>query len=178
MTILSGERLVLRDFCASDESAVHAFASDPTVTRFTDFGPNDVDDTRRFIAGAVAQRDVRGRSTYSLAAVLAGSGRLVGSVGIWTTSAQHLRGELGFVFHRDVWSQGYATEATKLLLEFGHRVLHLRRIAATCHPENLASARVLEKAGMQLEGRMRDHLQVRGSWRDSLLYAAVDSAIG
>jgi [ribosomal protein S5]-alanine N-acetyltransferase len=35
--------------------------------------------------------------------------------------------------------------------------------------------RVLEKARLQLEGRLRDHMWVRGAWRDSLLYAALSS---
>ncbi|WP_368854288.1 GNAT family N-acetyltransferase [Nocardia abscessus] len=52
--------------------------------------------------------------------------------------------------------------------------MRLRRISATCHPDNHASARVLEKVGSTLEGRMRSHLFVRGARRDSLLYAAVD----
>jgi [ribosomal protein S5]-alanine N-acetyltransferase len=82
--------------------------------------------------------------------------------------------ELGYIFHRDVWSQGYATEAAGLLLLFGFNRLRLRRIAATCHPDNIASARVLEKIGMQREARLRSHLFVRGAWRDSLLYAAVE----
>jgi ribosomal-protein-alanine N-acetyltransferase len=177
MTTLTGKRLILRDFVASDESAVHDFARDETVTRFTVFGPNSEGDTRQFITEAVAQRATPDRSKYSLAATLANSGRLVGSVSIRITSPQHLRGELGFVFHPDVWSRGYATEATRLLLEFGREELRLRRVVATCHPDNVASARVLEKAGMQQEGRMRDHLRVRGSWRDSLLYAAINPAV-
>ena len=48
----------------------------------------------------------------------------------------------------------------------------MRRVVATCHPDNVGSARVLEKAGMEREGRMRGHLRLRGAWRDSLLYAA------
>ncbi|GLY19915.1 GNAT family N-acetyltransferase [Kineosporia rhizophila] len=38
-------------------------------------------------------------------------------------------------------------------------------------PDNQASARVLEKTGLSLEGRMRHHMQIKGRWRDSLLYA-------
>ena len=42
-----------------------------------------------------------------------------------------------------------------------------------CSPENLASARVLEKVGRVPEGHLRDYLWVRGAWRDSLLYARI-----
>jgi ribosomal-protein-alanine N-acetyltransferase len=106
--------------------------------------------------------------------VQAQSSMLVGSAAIAITSAQHRRGEIGFAIHRDFWSQGYATEAATMLIQFGFDDLHLRRIAATCHPDNHASARVLHKAGLQYEGRMRSHLFIRGNWRDSLLYAAVN----
>jgi ribosomal-protein-alanine N-acetyltransferase len=44
----------------------------------------------------------------------------------------------------------------------------------TCHPNNYASARVLQKVGLEYEGRIRSHLFVRGGWRDSLLYAVIN----
>jgi [ribosomal protein S5]-alanine N-acetyltransferase len=172
---LVSDRLVLLEFVVTDEDAVHSFAADPLVTRYTDWGPNSIEDTRAFLAEAIAQATNPERTEFTLAAVHASSGRLIGSVAIGVTSAQHRRGEFGFVFHRDFWSQGYATEAAELLLRFGFERLQLRRISATCHPDNHASARVLEKAGLQYEGRMRSHLFVRGAWRDSLLYAAVNS---
>jgi hypothetical protein len=43
--------------------------------------------------------------------------------------------------------------------------------AVHAHPDNTASAHVLRKAGMRFEGTMRGHRLVRGSWRDSLLFA-------
>lgn len=171
---MASERLVLREFVLTDEDAVHAFAADPLVTRFTDWGPNSIEDTRAFLAEAITQATNPQRAEFTLAALHASSSRLIGSVAIGVTSVQHRRGEFGFVFHRDFWSQGYATEAAKLLLQLGFDHLQLRRISATCHPDNHASARVLEKAGLEYEGRMRSHLFVRGAWRDSLLYAAVE----
>ncbi|OLF11313.1 GNAT family N-acetyltransferase [Actinophytocola xanthii] len=170
------ERLVLREFALDDEDAVHSFTSDPVVTRFTDWGPNSPADTRQFLAYALAHANDPWRRGFNLAAIETGSGRLVGSVEIGVTSTDHQRGELGFVFHRDVWSRGYATEATTALLRFGFEQLGLHRISATCHPDNRASARVLEKVGMELEGRLRGHMLVRGVRRDSLLYAMVAAA--
>jgi len=178
MTTLATERLVLRDFIWADHDAVHAFASDPVVSHFMEWGPNDVHDTRAFLTMAIAQSSHRQRTEFEFAAVLREStthdtGQVIGSVSVRVTNQQHAQGELGYVFNRAFWSQGYATEATKALLKFGFGTLGLHRIAATCRPENLGSARVLEKAGMAAEGRMRDHRLIRGSWYDSLLYAAV-----
>ena len=174
MTSLVGPRLLLRDFRAADVEAVHSFAADPVVTRLTDFGPNTPEESAEFVRTAVARGPGRpDRTGFGFAAELAATGQVIGSVGIAVSSAEHRRGHLGYVFHAAHWGQGYATEAAALLLEFGREVLGLHRIEATCHPDNHASARVLEKIGMRREGRLRDHLLVRGAWRDSLLYAAV-----
>lgn len=59
------------------------------------------------------------------------------------------------------------------LRDWAFTVRRLQRVTATCRPENVGSARVLEKAGLRLEGRMRDHMWIRGRYRDSLLYAAL-----
>jgi [ribosomal protein S5]-alanine N-acetyltransferase len=60
---------------------------------------------------------------------------------------------------------------------FAHTTLGAHRVEATCHPENAASARVLEKAGLTFEGRLREHVLARGVWRDSLLYAALSGDV-
>jgi RimJ/RimL family protein N-acetyltransferase len=183
MTQLVTARLLLRDFAWSDQDAVHAFASDPQVTRFMEWGPNDVHDTRAFLTMAVAQPSQRERTEFEFAVVLTGVGAndvgtdgtppLIGSVSLRITNRLHQQGELGYVLAAPFWSHGYATEATKALLEFGFGSLGLHRISATCRPENHASARVLEKSGMSLEGRLRDHKFIRGQWRDSLLYTVI-----
>jgi len=50
--------------------------------------------------------------------------------------------------NRSYWGQGYATEAAAELVRYGFEQAGLRRIFAECHPDNLASARVLEKIGL------------------------------
>jgi RimJ/RimL family protein N-acetyltransferase len=47
----------------------------------------------------------------------------------------------------------------------------LHRIHATCRPANETSAKVLQKAGMKVEGHLREHRLVRGKWEDSLLFS-------
>ena len=55
------------------------------------------------------------------------------------------------------WGHGYATEAARALVRFGFQELHLHWLWASCNAENQASARVLAKAGMQPEGRLREN---------------------
>jgi RimJ/RimL family protein N-acetyltransferase len=56
-------------------------------------------------------------------------------------------------------------------LRFGFETLRMHRIYAIVEPENVASARVLEKVGMQREGHLREHRYAKGRRRDSVLYA-------
>lgn len=174
MTELVTPRLLLRDFRFADEAAVHAYASDPKATVFTDWGPNDTAATREFIVQAAAEANSPDRRTYTLAAVLRATDHVIGAAGLVVEEVATRSGSIGYVIHPAFWSRGYATEAAARLLQFGFTDLRLHRIWATCRPDNRPSAQVLEKVGMQLEGQLRDHILIRGQWRDSLLYAAIN----
>ena len=165
------ERLVLREYRADDVDAVQDYASDPEVWRFMHWGPNTRDDTAAFLASVVGSALERPRSSYELAITLQGA--VIGGVGLRVQSEAHRRGDMGWVLRRDTWGHGYATESAQALLAFGVASLGLHRVEATCDPANTASARVMAKLGMAYEGHLRDHLLVRGAWRDSLLHAVV-----
>lgn len=163
---------MLREFRFEDVADVQRYASDAEVVRFTDWGPSSAEETRARVVEK-ADRGVEGDDVFSWAVTLRGEDRVVGSAEVRIDSREHRRAELGYVLAREVWGRGLATEAALLLRAHAFGPLGMHRLCATCHPDNRASVRVLEKAGLQLEGRLRDHLWVRGAWRDSLLYAAV-----
>ena len=75
------------------------------------------------------------------------------------------------------WGHGYAAEATAWLLAHGFNQLGLHKISATCDPENRASAAVRTKNGMHKEGVLRDHVYVRGQWRDRLLFSVITCSV-
>ncbi len=174
------DRLKLRPFVLDDFDEVHAYASDPLVTRFTDWGPNSPEETREFIRAAVAALDEPTLRCVLLALEFGESGRVIGTVGIERTTSELGDASLGFCLHRDFWGRGLATEAAQALLSWSASALGLRRVYATCRPDNRASARVLEKLGMRREGRLRQNVCIDGQWRDSLVYATTlgDSAAG
>ena len=166
--VATGERVALVPFLPDDLAAVHAFASDPVVCEHTTWGPNTPEETRAFLTASLAPAT----GEYRLAVLLADE--VVGSGAVWTTDPEAHVGELGYVLRRDCWGRGLGTEVARLLLGLGFDRLGLDRLTATCAPANVASARVLEKAGMRFEGLLRDHV-VDGRTRDSLLYVRVAS---
>jgi ribosomal-protein-alanine N-acetyltransferase len=173
MDELLTDRLLLRAFRPSDWTAVHAYGTDLEVVRFMDWGPNTIEQSRHHVNRSVAIASVSPRLVYPYAVERIADGRVIGSAQLGMTSLDHRRAEMGYVFAREAWGHGYATEAAGALLDYAFDKLGLHRVAATCDPDNIASARVLEKIGMAPEGRLRAYFLIRGEWRDRLMYAAV-----
>ncbi|WP_317259177.1 GNAT family protein [Paenibacillus sp. J5C2022] len=61
------------------------------------------------------------------------------------------------------------------MLRHGFSELGLHRIFATCRPENIRSAKVMQKVGMKYEGHLREHMRHRGKWHDSYQYSILET---
>jgi RimJ/RimL family protein N-acetyltransferase len=168
------ERLILREFGRDDQESAHEYAVDPEVYRYMPWGPNTEDETSAFVERAVASRHQDPRLRFELAVTLRETGRLIGGGGIRAADECFRTADMGYCLRRDAWGRGLATEAAAGLIEFGFSQLGVHRIWATCDTGNVRSARVLEKAGMKLEGTMRDDTWLRGHWRSSRLYSILD----
>lgn len=168
------EQLLLRELQNRDREAVHKYSSDPEVVQYMDWGPNTDKDDGEFLERTMAARKENPRRNFTLAIVMKDTKRLIGSCGIHESNPADREGWIGYCLNRQYWERGFGTETAKALLDFGFDDLSLHRIFATCVPANTASAHVLEKSGMQLEGHFRQHRWVKGKWRDSLLYAILD----
>ena len=94
---------------------------------------------------------------------------LIGAIGLEINKEDH-NAELGYWIGRHFWNQGYCTEATKAVIEFGFETLGLRRIASQHMARNPASGRVMEKAGMTREGLLRKHTRKWGVFEDVVVY--------
>ena len=162
-------RLILRDFYPEDWLEVHRYAGDPEVVKFMNWGPNSEADTKAFIAQAIAQSLERPRRCYHLAVALKATGQVIGGATLRMLDLEPDAGELGYTLHPQAWGQGFATELARALIEYGFTELQLRRIWATCRPDNIASFKVLRKLGLHFEEYLQHEKIIRGHWVDSLL---------
>jgi ribosomal-protein-alanine N-acetyltransferase len=145
------DRLLLREFVDTDFDALREIDGDPEILRYrtrTEITPAQ---TRAFLVQAQSEAADQPRQRYALAVVLRDGGRLVGQCGLTIVNLAYDEAFMWYSVSRREWGQGYATEAAGRLLRFGFEDAGLRRIFAECHPENLASARVLEKIGLRRE---------------------------
>ncbi|MFF5794341.1 GNAT family N-acetyltransferase [Paeniglutamicibacter sp. NPDC012692] len=170
---ISTERLALREYAQTDHDAVHAFASDPRVCGFVEWGPNTPEDTRAFLRACLDEQNAAPRRTFSMAITV--GGRVTGSIalmlGASDVAPEESTAEIGYVLAADAWGNGYATEAAVAMLDFARDTLGMRRAVATCRPQNAGSIRVLEKAGMSRSGFLPGHKVIDGVAHDSLLFA-------
>jgi RimJ/RimL family protein N-acetyltransferase len=82
--------------------------------------------------------------------------------------------ELGYWLSEEYWGRGITTRAVEAVTQHAFDVHGLRRVYALPLAWNPASARVLEKAGYQLEGRLRSSVYKDGQWVDQFLYAKIN----
>ena len=98
--------------------------------------------------------------------------KVVGGIGLHPQAdVQRMNAELGYWLAEPFWGKGIAPRAIAQMVEFGFKNLNINRIFARPFGSNLASQRVLEKAGFALEARFEKTLIKNGLLEDELVYA-------
>ena len=170
--ILETERLALREWRPEDAEALYVLAGDPEVMRYVDVGrPWDgVGRVREWIMRLNESYRARGFSRWAV--VERDGGRAVGSCGFaplpWSGEI-----DFGYMFRRDCWGRGYASEIAAAALRYGFERYGFREVVASIAPENAASRRVLEKLGFVY----RNTEVMPGEEEESEIYAAVNPAL-
>ena len=120
------------------------------------------------------QKDLREETGYAFLIFRRADGLLVGGL----TLSNVRRGvtqatSLGYWMGAPFANRGLMSEAVRAIMPFAFATLWLHRLEAACIPHNLASIRVLERAGFVREGLARRYLRINGIWQDHYLYAAL-----
>lgn len=148
---LETERLFLRYFTPADADNLYELDSDPEVMRYLTGGkptPRDVIE-RDILPTFLASYQLHaGLGVW--AAIEKASGQFVGWFSMRAKDvANPYTVELGYRLRRASWGQGYATEGVRALIHQAFTKLGVQRVTATTYQDNLASRRVMEKAGLK-----------------------------
>ena len=147
-------RLFGRQPRADDGPAVFAaYANDPEITRYLSWRAYErVEPLTAFLRECVDHWE-KGDGHFAWLLCLKGSDQPIGSIGV--TLEGNGRAMFGYVLAKKFWGHGMAAEALAFLVDWSLRQPEIHRAWAFCDVENLASARVMEKAGMVREGVLR-----------------------
>lgn len=175
MLLLETERLIIRDLQDGDLDAMHELNSLPETDEYNTLGiPESVEATRAIMENRIAKNKELPRICYVMSLFLKDTDTFIGMIGLNLAEVQKSRAEIWYKLHKDHWRKGYATGAVCRMLQFAFDELGLHRVEAGCAIENIGSIKVLEKAGMQREGRCRKILPIRGEWVDNYMYAILE----
>jgi len=150
--ILDTARLTLRPLTPGDLDALAAMYADPGVMRYIGTGgAREREDAARSIDRQLAVYSERGFGEW--ATVLRESGDMVGLCGliVWPDidGAEEL--EVAYMFAREAWGRGLATEVAAAIRDWAVRELSRRRLVSCIYPEHIASIHVAQKIGMRYE---------------------------
>jgi ribosomal-protein-alanine N-acetyltransferase len=154
VTVLETGRLFLRHFESGDVEAYQALVTDPEVMQH--IPPRralDTTETGRWVESFAAHVDKHGFGVWIL--FDRATGEFVGHGGLQRLPTGEV--EVIYAIVRARWGEGLATELALASLNYGFETLGLDTIIGLAYPENVASRRVLEKAGMRFTGITSDH---------------------
>jgi RimJ/RimL family protein N-acetyltransferase len=158
----------LRPWAISDTDSLTRYANNFNIARFMTDGfphPYTTDHAEAFIKMATADDPIH---IFAIAI----NGEAAGGIGIHPQADIHKKNaELGYWLAEPFWGQGIITKAIKEMTVFAFNVYDINRVFARPFSTNVASRRVLEKAGFTLEGRFEKTLFKNGEYLDELIYA-------
>jgi ribosomal-protein-alanine N-acetyltransferase len=167
--ILQTQRLTLRPVQVDDAAALYKARGDVDVMRYWDWPAQDSSDHVRDILAAHIPGPGDDTMLWWVVA-LSANGPAIGECDLSQIDRHNGRAEVGFLFAKAHWGQGYAREAMERVIRFGFHDLGLARLWARFHDGNDASRRLLERLGFAYEGRLRGHIVRDGERRDCLIY--------
>jgi len=162
--------VTLRELTIEDAAGLAEIVSNKKVLDNMDDIPNPgrIEDSEDFIRACLNENDPK------IARAICYNGNLIGWIGvIRRENIRRLTGEMGYYIAEDYWGKGIMTEAVKLMCAYIFENTDIVRIFAEPYAFNAASCRVLEKAGLQIEGLLRQNAVKNEKIIDMKLYAIV-----
>lgn len=165
---------VVRDVRPEDASSIAVYADNPRVAaNLRDIFPHPyhLEDAERFLQGVTEQEP---RTVFAIAT----ESEAIGVIGLTLGEDVHrFTAELGYWLGESFWGRGIMTDAVRAVVEYGFSEVGVLRICAEPYAGNVGSARVLEKAGFELEGRMRANVFKDGRILDQLVYSVTNERV-
>ncbi len=146
------DRLRLRSLADEDLDGLQAIYGDADTMRYIGRTgqPTDAEGTARVLAWLRRHEALHGFGLWALDEL--DGEPMIGVAGLLWVEGHGPDVEVVYLVRRDRWGRGYATEATRAVLDVAHGQLALPRVIALSYPENVASRSVMQKAGMEPDG--------------------------
>lgn len=167
--VLETPRLLLTTLQPGDRDFFFAMNHNLQAMRYIDDPRSDANIDERFISRL---QDWTPESGHWLTLIMRkrDDGQPIGMHGFLAEWDPYRQAELGYMMLPEWHGQGFALEATRAVVNYAFEQCCFHKLVATVTDGNQASSHLLERAGFQLEGRLRDNFRLGGEWVDDLKY--------
>jgi RimJ/RimL family protein N-acetyltransferase len=168
------ERLLLRRYRESDLDRLAAIKALPEVARYLYGEPATREEVELLLERRIASTRLEKDDDWIVLAVeRQEDGLLLGDVTIFLRSVEHRQAEVGWVFHPDAAGHGYATEASRALIDLAFDTLGAHRVFARTDARNEPSSAPCHRLGMRQEAHFCESELFKGCWGDELVFAVL-----
>lgn len=159
------QRMTIRAFTPEDAADLHEILGDDETMQYCE-PAYDLEKTKEFLTSFCIGR------SGAVAAVQKQNGKLIGYI-LFNEQGNGVY-EMGWLFNRSFWRQGYACEGCKAVIDYAFEECRAHKIfAETIDPAK--SVRLMEKLGMKREGVQRSQTRdLHGNWTDLYLYGLLE----
>lgn len=165
------ERLKIRLFKIEDTLDLYEYLSDEENTRYVTFSKYDSIDGAKKRIKFCMKNYTELKEPIHWCIEDKETGKMIGSIDFVKWDIQSKVGEIGYILNKKFWNKGIMTEALKEVIRFGFEKMGLNRIEISCDERNPASARVMEKNGLNYEGTFRQKMFVKGEYINLKVYS-------
>ena len=174
--MIETKRLLLRPFDCNDLDIVIKIYSDEEIMKYVPFPVMDQEMAQHQLDKNVAGWEVSPQINYEMAVVCKGTNEKIGRAEI-TRNYPEESAMIGWMLIKNAWGKGFASEIADALIGYCFNELQVHRVYALCHPDNIASWKVMEKCGMRKEAHFIQKCRYTKAdgirWEDELEYAVI-----
>lgn len=169
---ITTNRLLLRPFIAEDYKDMYEYTSLSNSFQFIKRSPHvAISETMQFVHDAIESCGCHQNFIWAIEEN--SSHKLIGTCRLFDISIEDRRAEISYMLNPNFSKMGYASEAVQAVCEYVFSEMDFLRLQARCVGENLASERVMQKCGMQMEGTLRNYSVIHGKTCDFKIYARI-----
>lgn len=175
---LETKRLILRRFYIEDaEDMYNNWASDSEVTKYLTWPTHSSSEVTKMLLKDWISK-YKDDNYFNWAIEYKETGKVIGNISVVKFNEDISSADIGYCMSRSLWGNNIMPEALTKVIDYLLNEVELNRIAA-CHAvENPKSGRVMDKAGMKLDGVLRQAGKNNQGICDEVWYSIIKSDIG
>jgi ribosomal-protein-alanine N-acetyltransferase len=173
-TELIGQNVILKPFKEEDAEKMNEYSKEPKLNEYS--GPykasKSIDDAKEYIQKC--NEKMKEGESYHFGIYDKNTSEFVGVVGFFDLDKETSKGEIGFWVGKKFWNKGYMSETVNLITEFIFKELKYHRVYAYFHELNKAVEKILQKAGYEKEGELKDAQLKDGKYYSDIIYGKIN----